>query len=96
MAELLHGLQGIGLPTLVPRPPVSERGGMVQAITAGGAGNDQRHPDMHAHARVPPLWNAERGRKSPVTAPPPIDPPTGPPPALRGKCARCAGTGATQ
>lgn len=82
MAEQHYRVQVIGLPTLVPRSPVPEREGLVQAATAGGASSNQRHPDLPAQVQVSSEWGDARGRKSQINPPPPIDPPTGPPPAF--------------
>lgn len=82
MAEQLHRVQVIGLPTLVPRSPVPERDDMVKAAAAGGASCHQRHPDMPAPGYEPSERDDAQGRKSRISPPPPIDPPTGPPPTF--------------
>lgn len=82
MAEQLHRVQLINLPTLVPRPPVPEPKGPVQAATAGGASTHQRHPDLPAQAHDCAQCTETRANKSRIGPPPPIDPPTGPPPAF--------------
>lgn len=82
MAEQLHRVQPVGLPTLVPRSPVPAPKGVVQAATAGGASTHQRHPDLPAQARDGAQGTGTRAHNSRIAPPPPIDPPTGPPPAF--------------
>ncbi|MCX8507665.1 MAG: hypothetical protein ORN49_02095 [Rhodobacteraceae bacterium] len=78
MATDLHGLQSVGVPTMVARAPQPARDGGIAALAGGANTRHDPHPDLPSHSRS----GRQGADPQRITPPPPPDPPTGPPPAF--------------
>ncbi len=76
MADNLHRLQPVGLPTMVARAPHPAPEHRVAAVASGASARRDPHPDLSAQEQ-PGQRTAGR-----VPIEPPPNPPTGPPPAF--------------
>ncbi len=78
MAEHLHRLQPVGLPTMIPNAQQVAREQGIAAMAGARTAHHDQHPDLSARHQP---GRHQEGRV-PSEPPLPPDPPTGPPPAF--------------